>query len=62
MPYLPDGGHVLVRNAHDAHGLDGGGKFFILVETGHVDIAVAKEGVILVVFKNVLLWKYKFKG
>ena len=51
---LPDGLEVLLGDAHDAHGLVGGGELLRLVHGGDVDHAVAEEGVVLGILKDVL--------
>ena len=51
---LPDGADVVLGDAHDAHGLVGGGELLGLVHTGNLDIAVAEEGVVLGVLEDEL--------
>ena len=51
----PDGAQVLVADAHDLHGLDGGLELLGIVDSGNGDTSLAEECVVLGVFENVFL-------
>jgi len=56
---LPDGGHVLLVDAHHPHGLKGVLELLAIVLAGDADAAVAQEGVVLRVFQDEFFWKEK---
>ena len=49
---LPDGGHVLLVDAHDPHGFHGVQEFLAIVLAGDADRAIGQEGVVLGVLQD----------
>lgn len=57
---LPDGGHVLLVDAHDPHGLQGVLELLTIVLAGDADSTIAQEGVVLGVLQDEFFWKERW--